>query len=943
MESKNSIEIEGARVHNLKNINLSIPRDKFVVITGLSGSGKSSLAFDTIYSESQRRYMETFSAYVRQFIGNMERPDVDKIEGLSPVIAIEQKTTSKNPRSTVGTVTELYDFIRLLYARLGVAYSLHNNKKMISYSEDQIIQLIKKEFNLKEIYILSPVIKSRKGHYRDLFDSFIKKGFLRSRIDGDIIDLKKGMMLDRYKNHDIELLIDRIIVKNNKESISRLKNSIKTALYNGENSVLIINPETKKEKYYSRDLVCPDSGISYSKPEPNSFSFNSPKGMCKTCKGLGVKNIINRKKIIPDYDKSIEDGGIIPLGNNKNSWSYKQIETISKKYRFSLNEPIKKIKTKALDIILNGGEENFKIESKTLGITREYNINYEGIENFINNTYENSESSSLKRWASSFMEKIKCEKCKGSRLNKESLQFKIYKKNIYQLSKMDLGELYIWLKTISKKISDNEKLIGEEIIKEILTRLEFLLNVGLNYLNLNRPTKSLSGGESQRIRLATQIGSQLLGVLYILDEPSIGLHQRDNLKLINSLKSLRDIGNSIIVVEHDKDIILSSDYLIDMGPLAGKNGGEIISTGPPTLLMKKDTITTNYLSNKFKIEIPKKRRKGNGKFIKLKGCNGNNLKNVDVFFPLGLMICVTGVSGSGKSSLINETLYPVLNNKIFNGVKKPLSFSKIIGVENVDKVIEINQQPIGRTPRSNPVTYCGIYNEIRNLLSITPEAKIRGYKPGRFSFNVIGGRCETCKGAGLKTIEMNFLPDVNIECESCMGKRFNRETLEIRFKGKSIADILNMTVNEAYLFFQSIPKISRKLKTIKDVGLGYISLGQSSVTLSGGEAQRIKLSSELSKKDTGNTFYILDEPTTGLHFEDIRVLLNVLNIIVKRGNTVLIIEHNMDVIKQADHIIDIGLEGGENGGEIICQGSPEEIIKNKKSHTASFLMKELLK
>ena len=943
MESKNSIEIEGARVHNLKNINLSIPRDKFVVITGLSGSGKSSLAFDTIYSESQRRYMETFSAYVRQFIGNMERPDVDKIEGLSPVIAIEQKTTSKNPRSTVGTVTELYDFIRLLYARLGVAYSLHNNKKMISYSEDQIIQLIKKEFNLKEIYILSPVIKSRKGHYRDLFDSFIKKGFLRSRIDGDIIDLKKGMMLDRYKNHDIELLIDRIIVKNNKESISRLKNSIKTALYNGENSVLIINPETKKEKYYSRDLVCPDSGISYSKPEPNSFSFNSPKGMCKTCKGLGVKNIINRKKIIPDYDKSIEDGGIIPLGNNKNSWSYKQIETISKKYNFSLSEPIKKIKTKALDIILNGGEENFKIESKTLGITREYNINYEGIENFINNTYENSESSSLKRWASSFMDKIKCEKCKGSRLNKESLQFKIYKKNIYQLSKMDLGELYIWLITISKKISDNEKLIGEEIIKEILTRLEFLLNVGLNYLNLNRPTKSLSGGESQRIRLATQIGSQLLGVLYILDEPSIGLHQRDNLKLINSLKSLRDIGNSIIVVEHDKDIILSSDYLIDMGPLAGKNGGEIISTGPPTLLMKKDTITTNYLSNKFKIEIPKKRRKGNGKFIELKGCNGNNLKNVDVFFPLGLMICVTGVSGSGKSSLINETLYPVLNNKIFNGVKKPLSFSKIIGVENVDKVIEINQQPIGRTPRSNPVTYCGIYNEIRNLLSITPEAKIRGYKPGRFSFNVIGGRCETCKGAGLKTIEMNFLPDVNIECESCMGKRFNRETLEIRFKGKSIADILNMTVNEAYLFFQSIPKISRKLKTIKDVGLGYISLGQSSVTLSGGEAQRIKLSSELSKKDTGNTFYILDEPTTGLHFEDIRVLLNVLNIIVKRGNTVLIIEHNMDVIKQADHIIDIGLEGGENGGEIICQGSPEEIIKNKKSHTASFLMKELLK
>ena len=942
MKSKNTIEIEGARVHNLKNISLSIPRDKFVVITGLSGSGKSSLAFDTIYAESQRRYMETFSAYVRQFIGNMERPDVDKIEGLSPVIAIEQKTTSKNPRSTVGTVTELYDFIRLLYARLGVAYSLYNNKKMVSYSEDQIIQLIKKEFEFKEIYILSPVIKSRKGHYRDLFESFIKKGFLKSRIDGNIVDLKKGMMLDRYKNHDIELLIDRIIVKNNKESISRLKNSIKTALYNGENSVLIINPKTKKEKYYSKDLVCPDSGISYSKPEPNSFSFNSPKGMCKTCKGLGIQNTINRKKIIPDPNISIENGGIIPLGNNKSSWSYKQIEVISKKYKFSLNKPIKKIKKIALDIILKGGEESFDIESKTLGITRKYHINYEGIENFIKNTYENSESSSLKRWASSFMDQINCEKCSGSRLNNESLQFKIYNKNIFQLSKMDLEKLYSWLDEYSKKISNNDRLIGEEIIKEILTRIKFLLNVGLNYLSLNRETKSLSGGESQRIRLATQIGSQLLGVLYILDEPSIGLHQRDNFKLINSLRSLRDIGNSIIVVEHDKDIMLNSDYLIDMGPLAGKNGGEIISTGPPTLVKKKETLTGKYLRNKLKIEIPKERRKGNGRFIDLKGCKGNNLKNLNVIFPLGLMICVTGVSGSGKSTLINETLYPVLNNKIFNGVKNPLSYSEITGIENIDKVIEINQQPIGRTPRSNPATYCGIYNEIRSLLSITPEAKIRGYKPGRFSFNVVGGRCETCKGAGLKTIEMNFLPDVNIECEICQGKRFNRETLEIRYKGKSISDILKMSVNESYDFFQSIPKISRKLKTLKDVGLGYISLGQSSVTLSGGEAQRIKLSSELSKKDTGNTFYILDEPTTGLHFEDIRVLMNVLNIIVNKGNTVLIIEHNIDVIKQADYIIDIGLEGGENGGEIICKGTPEEIIRNQKSYTASFLIKELV-
>ena len=943
MESKNTIEIEGARVNNLKNIDLSIPRDKFIVITGLSGSGKSSLAFDTIYAEGQRRYMETFSTYVRQFIGNMERPDVDKIEGLSPVIAIEQKTTSKNPRSTVGTVTELYDFIRLLYARIGVAYSSFNNKKMISYTNDQIIELINKEFKLKEIHILSPIIRSRKGHYRELFDSFIKKGFLKSRIDGQILDLKKGMMLDRYKNHDIELLIDRIIVKNNKESNSRLKNSIKTALYHGENSILIITPETKKERYYSRDLVCPDSGLSYDIPEPNTFSFNSPKGMCKTCKGLGVINTINRKKIIPDNNKSIEDGGIIPLGNNKKSWSYKQIETISKKYKFSLSDPIKSIKNNALEVILNGGKENFNIESKTLGVSRYYSINYEGIENFIKNTYENSESSSLKRWASNFMNKIKCEKCNGNRLNKESLQFKINNKNISELSKMDLGKLYIWGNNLFNEISGKEKLIGEEIIKEILTRLKFLLNVGLDYLNLNRPSKSLSGGESQRIRLATQIGSQLLGVLYILDEPSIGLHQRDNLKLINSLKSLRDIGNSIIVVEHDKNIILNSDYLIDMGPLAGENGGEIISTGPPVSLIKKETITANYLNNKTKIDIPIKRRRGNGKFIELKKCSGNNLKNINVFFPLGLMICVTGVSGSGKSSLINETLYPILNNKIFNGVKKPLPYSKIIGVENIDKVIEINQQPIGRTPRSNPVTYCGIYNEIRTLFSLTSEAKIRGYKPGRFSFNVISGRCETCKGAGLKTIEMNFLPNVNIECENCQGKRFNRETLEIKYKGKSISDILNMTINKACDFFESIPKISRKLKTIKDVGLGYISLGQSSITLSGGEAQRIKLSSELSKKDTGNTFYILDEPTTGLHFEDIRVLLNVLNIIVKRGNTVLIIEHNIDVIKQADHIIDIGLEGGENGGEIICQGTPEEIIKNKKSHTASFLMKELIK
>ncbi len=939
--SKNTIEIQGARVHNLKNINLSIPKDKFIVITGLSGSGKSSLAFDTIYAEGQRRYMETFSAYVRQFIGNMERPDVDKIDGLSPVIAIEQKTTSKNPRSTVGTMTELYDFIRLLFARIGTAYSYITNKKMVSYTDDQIVELINKEFRFKEIYILSPIIKSRKGHYRELFDSFIKKGFLKSRVDDQFIELKKEMMLDRYKNHDIELLIDRIVVKDKTESNSRLKESLKVALYHGNNSVLIINSETKKEKYYSRELVCPDTGISYQKPEPNTFSFNSPKGMCKDCKGLGVQYKVNRKKIIPDNSLSIENGGIIPLGNKKNSWSYKQIETISKKYNFSLYNPIKNIPDKALDIILNGGKEKFKIASKTLGITRLYSINYEGIEKFIKNSFENSESSSIKRWASNFMNKTECETCNGLRLNKESLQFKINKKNISELSQMDLSYLYTWLKTLYEKLSNKEKLIGEEIIKEILSRLKFLLDVGLNYLSLNRPTKSLSGGESQRIRLATQIGSQLLGVLYILDEPSIGLHQKDNLKLISSLKSLRDIGNSIIVVEHDKDIILNSDYLIDLGPLAGENGGEIISTGTPNSLINNNTITAKYLSNKIKIPVPKKRRKGNGKFIELEGCTGNNLKNINVKFPLGLMIGVTGVSGSGKSSLINETLYPILNAKIFNGVKKPLPYSKILGIENIDKIIEINQQPIGRTPRSNPATYCGMYNEIRNLFSLTPESKIRGYKPGRFSFNVVGGRCETCQGAGLKTIKMNFLPDVNVKCENCQGKRFNRETLEIRYKGKSISDVLNMSIDVAYDFFELIPKIFRKLKVIKDVGLGYISLGQPSTTLSGGEGQRIKLSSELSKKDTGNTFYILDEPTRGLHFEDIKVLLEVLNILVIKGNTILIIEHNIDVIKQVDYIIDIGLDGGNNGGQIICKGSPEEIIRNKHSYTSKFLFKEL--
>jgi excinuclease ABC subunit A len=938
----NNIEIEGARVHNLKNINLSIPRDKLVVITGLSGSGKSSLAFDTIYAEGQRRYLETFSAYVRQFLGNMERPDVDKIDGLSPVIAIEQKTTSKNPRSTVGTVTELYDFIRLLYARIGTAYSYVTGKKMISYTDSQIIELIKENYDSKEIIILSPKVKSRKGHYRELFETLIKQGFLRVRIDGFILDLKSGMKLDRYKNHDVELLIDRLVVRpNNDDFNNRLNNSIKIAMYNGDNSILILDVKENKTRYFSRELMCAESGISYSAPDPNAFSFNSPKGMCVDCKGIGFNYTVTRKKIIPNENVSIESGGIIPLGNKKNTWSYRQIDAISKKFNFSLSESINRIPKEALEIILLGGEEKFNISSKTLGLTRTYNIDYEGIEIFIKNSYNNAESRTIKRWALSFMDPVECKNCNGSRLKKESLNFKIINKNISSLTNMDLSDLYLWIENLSEKLSKKELIIGEEIIKEILVRLNFLLDVGLDYLQLNRTSKSLSGGESQRIRLATQIGSQLLGVLYILDEPSIGLHQKDNIKLINSLCSLRDLGNSIIVVEHDKEMILKADYLIDMGPFAGKNGGQIISSGKPKDVIKQNTLTSNYLNGKLTIPTPLKRRKGNGEFIKIQGCNGNNLKNIDVVFPLGLMIGVTGVSGSGKSTLINETLYPILNSIIYNGVKVPLEYSKISGVSGIDKIIDVNQSPIGRTPRSNPATYCGVFSEIRSLFSLTPESKIRGYKPGRFSFNVVGGRCESCQGGGMKTIEMNFLPDVYVECETCQGKRFNRETLEIRYKGKSINDVLNMSINDACDFFELIPKIYRKIKMIMNVGLGYITLGQSSTTLSGGEAQRVKLSSELSKKDTGKTFYILDEPTTGLHFEDIRVLLEVLNILVDKGNTVLIIEHNIEVIKQVDHIIDVGLKGGKYGGEIICVGTPEEVAGNPNSFTAPFLFKEL--
>lgn len=941
IESENCIDIQGARVHNLKDVSLKIPREKLVVITGLSGSGKSSLAFDTIYAEGQRRYMETFSAYVRQFLGNLERPDVDKIDGLSPVIAIEQKTTSKSPRSTVGTITELYDYIRLLFARVGTAYSYVTQEKMVNYSDDQILQLILEEYMEKKVIILSPLVKARKGHYRELFDSLSRQGFLRVRVDGEILDLKPGMRVDRYKTHDIELIVDKIRVKKEENDLKRLIDSIKTAMHYGEESIVLIDVETEQLRYFSRKLMCPTSGISYSLPEPNSFSFNSPKGMCLNCKGLGNQFEVSRNKIIPDDGLSIEKGGIAPLGEKKSNWGFKQMEVIAKRYKFSLSDPIKKIPEEALEVILKGGNEKFSVASKSLGITRDYKIDYEGIENFIKHQFDNTDAAGIKRWAHGFMDEKKCSVCEGARLNKESLNFKIDELDIADVSALDLGDLYHWFENLANKLSLNELKVAKEIIKEIKTRLQFLLDVGLNYLSLNRSSKSLSGGEAQRIRLATQIGSQLVGVLYILDEPSIGLHQRDNEKLINSLESLRDIGNSVIVVEHDKDMILRADHIIDIGPMAGKNGGEIISEGSPTMLKKQQTLTAQYLNHQKNIELPEKRRKGNGKRIVLSGCTGNNLKNIDIQIPLGIMIGVTGVSGSGKSTLINETLYPILNAHIYNGVKTPLPYKKIEGLNYLDKVVDVNQSPIGRTPRSNPATYCGVFSEIRTLFTLTPEAQIRGYKPGRFSFNVKGGRCETCQGGGMKVIEMNFLPDVHVECETCNGKRFNRETLEIRFKGKSIADVLEMTVNQACDFFENHPKIYRKLKTVQDVGLGYITLGQSSTTLSGGEAQRIKLATELSKKDTGQTLYILDEPTTGLHFEDVRVLMEVLDRLVKRGNTVLIIEHNMDVIKLVDHLIDIGPEGGKNGGSLVGQGTPEEIVNIKKSHTGKHLAKEL--
>ncbi len=936
-----NILVKGARVHNLKNIDVTIPREKLVVITGLSGSGKSSLAFDTIYAEGQRRYIETFSAYARQFLGGLERPDVDKIDGLSPVIAIEQKTTSKSPRSTVGTITEVYDFLRLLFARAGEAYSYNTGEKMVSYSDEQIKELIKSSYAQKRINILAPVIKSRKGHYRELFEQIGKQGFVKVRIDGEIRDIVKGLKVDRYKTHDIEIVIDRLQVESTEALDKRLTESIHTAMYSGNNVLMVLEEGETVPRYFSRDLMCPTTGISYPTPEPNTFSFNSPKGMCPNCNGLGHVYEINENKIFPNKKLSIHGGGIAPLGEYKKSWAFKQLETIAKRYEFQLTDPIKTIPAQAVEIILYGGSERFEVDSKTLGVRREYQIDYEGIANFIKAQYQQADSTSIKRWAREYMDRIGCPECNGSRLKLASRNFIINGNNIADLAGMDIADLAEFFESLKDELKGNQKIIAEEIIKEIKTRIRFLLDVGLDYLSLNRSSKSLSGGEAQRIRLATQIGSQLVGVLYILDEPSIGLHQRDNNRLIRSLEALRDIGNSVIVVEHDRDMIESADHVIDIGPKAGKHGGEIISQGHPEELLNHHTLTADYITGLKEIEVPEKRRKGNGKEIVLTGCSGNNLKNITAKFPLGKMIGVTGVSGSGKSTLVNETLYPIMNAHFFNGVKKPMPYKAIKGLHHVDKVIDINQSPIGRTPRSNPATYTGVFGEIRSLFSKTPEAAIRGYKPGRFSFNVKGGRCETCMGGGLRVIEMNFLPDVYVECETCNGKRFNRETLEIRYKGKSIADVLEMTIDEAVRFFENIPKIHRKLKTIQDVGLGYISLGQQSTTLSGGEAQRVKLATELSKRDTGNTFYILDEPTTGLHFEDIRVLLEVLNKLVDKGNTVLTIEHNMDVIKMADHIIDIGYEGGRGGGMVVAEGTPEEVALDPKSYTAKFLKREL--
>jgi len=937
---KELLSIRNARTHNLKNLDLDIPRDQLVVLTGLSGSGKSSLAFDTIYAEGQRRYLETFSAYARQFLGGLERPDVDKIDGLSPVIAIEQKTTSRSPRSTVGTITEIYDFLRLLYARVATGHSPVTDLPMVRYTLDQIVELIVERFENQSVSILAPLVRSRKGHYRELFEGLLKQGFLRARIDGVIIELTPGMKLDRYKTHDIELVVDRFPIQSGQLDIARIKQSVSLGLKKGSDVVLVHIKETNEVHYFSASLMCPESGISLDAPEPNSFSFNSPKGMCSRCKGLGVVSRLSMREVLPDPKLSIRKGGIAPLGTFKKNWIFGQIEQIGLLYDFNLDTKIEDLSDKAVDALINGVKETINIPSKSLGVTRNYQVDYEGIGPFIQGQYDSANSTSIRRWASQYLEEQKCEVCDGSRLNKEATYFKIAGRTLPDLAALDLAELFDFFETIEKHLGQREQVIAEDLLKEIRSRIRFMLNVGLDYLALNRSSKSLSGGEAQRIRLATQIGSQLVGVLYILDEPSIGLHQRDNMKLIQALSELRDLGNSVLVVEHDKDMMLESDQIIDVGPAAGKHGGEITFQGSPDELRNAKTLTASYISGEREVPMPEKRRVPKD-FIQLKGCTGHNLKNVSIDIPLGVLTVVSGVSGSGKSSLINQTLYPIMNAFYFNGVKEPLPYKKITGLELCDKVIDVNQSPIGRTPRSNPATYTGVFNEIRSLFTKTTEAVIRGYKPGRFSFNVKGGRCETCQGAGLKVIEMNFLPDVHVPCETCYGKRFNRETLEVRYRGKSISDVLEMTIEEATEFFEAIPKIHRILKTLNDVGLGYIALGQASTTLSGGEAQRVKLATELAKRDTGKTFYILDEPTTGLHFEDVRILMEVLQRLVNKGNSVLIIEHNLEVIKIADYIIDIGPEGGKGGGQIVAIGTPEQVARSKKSLTAPFLKQEL--
>lgn len=933
------INVWGARVHNLKNIDVEIPRGSLTVITGLSGSGKSSLAFDTIYAEGQRRYIETFSAYARNFLGDMERPDVDKITGLSPVISIEQKTTNRNPRSTVGTTTEIYDYLRLLFARAGTAYSYATGEKMVRYTEEKIINMIETDYADRRIYILSPLVRQRKGHYRELFESLRRKGYLYARVDGEIKEITQGMKTDRYKNHNIEVVIDKMQMRKGFED--RLRKTVETAMRQGDGLIMILDKDSGVAKNFSKRLMCPTTGLSYRDPAPNMFSFNSPEGACPKCKGLGYVNEIDMKKVIPDDTLSIYQGAIVPLGKYKNQMIFWQIGTILEKAECTLKTPVKDIPEDTLDEILYGSLEPVKIDKELVHTSSDYFTTFDGVVKYMRSVMENDDTASGQKWADQFLAVCKCPECKGMRLNKESLSYRVWDKNISELANMDIKTLMTWLDEAEKHLDERQKAIATEILKEIRTRIKFLLDVGLDYLSLNRQSATLSGGESQRIRLATQIGSQLVNVLYILDEPSIGLHQRDNERLIRSLKDLRDIGNTVVVVEHDKDMMLSADYIIDIGPMAGRKGGEVVFQGTPKDMLKTHTITAEYLNGVRTIAVPKERRKGNGKYITIHGAKGNNLKNVDVSFPLGELIVVTGVSGSGKSTLINETLQPILSQHFYRSLKKPMAYDSVEGIDNIDKVVNVDQSPLGRTPRSNPATYTGVFSDIRSLFVGLPEAKVRGYKPGRFSFNVKGGRCETCKGNGYRTIEMNFLPDVMVPCEVCHGKRYNRETLEVRYKGKSIADVLDMTINQAVEFFENVPAILQKIKTIQDVGLGYIKLGQPSTTLSGGESQRVKLATELSKRDTGKTLFILDEPTTGLHFEDIRILMDVVQKLVDRGNTVVIIEHNLDVIKLADHIIDIGPEGGIGGGQLVAQGTPEEVAKSGKGFTSRFIAEEL--